>query len=220
MGWVQLVCPPALTLNSTRGCPTLRSPSGRVQVRSLFHPEPPYSGFSSSSNPKMKSRSHHNLGQLPESPEHRMVPFSSQSQSSMTRSQVLASTHQRASSDTDSIAVARQQEGWETRANIIYKTNDMLVLFTGCLVVFTFSSHLSPLVCLIWSLHPSHFPLFLPISCSESFFFLSFYKIFTPVSLFSSDMVLLLFFYNIFYSCRLFSVVCLVNNVFTPVSLS
>uniref|UniRef100_A0A671RBC9 Tyrosine-protein phosphatase non-receptor type 13-like n=2 Tax=Sinocyclocheilus anshuiensis TaxID=1608454 RepID=A0A671RBC9_9TELE len=57
------------------------------------------------------SRSHHNLGQLPESPEHRMVPFSSQSQSSMTRSQVLASTHQRASSDTDSIAVARQQEG-------------------------------------------------------------------------------------------------------------
>uniref|UniRef100_A0A671RBR6 Tyrosine-protein phosphatase non-receptor type 13 n=1 Tax=Sinocyclocheilus anshuiensis TaxID=1608454 RepID=A0A671RBR6_9TELE len=56
-------------------------------------------------------RSHHNLGQLPESPEHRMVPFSSQSQSSMTRSQVLASTHQRASSDTDSIAVARQQEG-------------------------------------------------------------------------------------------------------------
>uniref|UniRef100_A0A8C1Y9I6 Tyrosine-protein phosphatase non-receptor type 13 n=1 Tax=Cyprinus carpio TaxID=7962 RepID=A0A8C1Y9I6_CYPCA len=74
-------------------------------------PEPPYPGFSSSSNPRMKSRSHHNLGQLPESPEHRMVPFSSQSQSSMTHSQVLASTHQRASSDTDSIAVARQQEG-------------------------------------------------------------------------------------------------------------
>ncbi|XP_016408053.1 tyrosine-protein phosphatase non-receptor type 13-like [Sinocyclocheilus rhinocerous] len=74
-------------------------------------PEPPYQGFSSSSNPRMKSRSHHNLGQLPESPEHRMVPFSSQSQSGMPRSQVLASTHQRASSDTDSIAVARQQEG-------------------------------------------------------------------------------------------------------------
>ncbi|XP_016126724.1 tyrosine-protein phosphatase non-receptor type 13-like isoform X2 [Sinocyclocheilus grahami] len=74
-------------------------------------PEPPYQGFSSSSNPRMKSRSHHNLGQLPESPEHRMVPFSSQSQSGMPQSQVLASTHQRASSDTDSIAVARQQEG-------------------------------------------------------------------------------------------------------------
>uniref|UniRef100_A0A671LXJ2 Tyrosine-protein phosphatase non-receptor type 20 n=1 Tax=Sinocyclocheilus anshuiensis TaxID=1608454 RepID=A0A671LXJ2_9TELE len=69
-------------------------------------PEPPYQGFSSSSNPRMKSRSHHNLGQLPESPEHRMVPFSSQSQSGMPRSQVLASTHQRASSDTDSITHA------------------------------------------------------------------------------------------------------------------
>ncbi|XP_073680559.1 tyrosine-protein phosphatase non-receptor type 13 isoform X2 [Garra rufa] len=73
--------------------------------------ELPYPGFSSSSNSRMKSRSHHNLGQLPESPEHRMVPFSSQSQSGMARSQVIASTHQRASSDTDSIAVARQQEG-------------------------------------------------------------------------------------------------------------
>uniref|UniRef100_A0A672Q025 Tyrosine-protein phosphatase non-receptor type 13 n=1 Tax=Sinocyclocheilus grahami TaxID=75366 RepID=A0A672Q025_SINGR len=86
---------------------SLSKGSSRISVP----PEPPYPGFSSSSNPRMKSRSHHNLGQLPESPEHRMVPFSSQSQSSMTHSQVLASTHQRASSDTDSIAVARQQEG-------------------------------------------------------------------------------------------------------------
>ncbi|NP_001083012.2 tyrosine-protein phosphatase non-receptor type 13 [Danio rerio] len=83
-----------------------KSSSSRVSVPS----EPPYPGFSSSSNPRMKSRSHHNLGQLPESPEHRMVPFSSQSQSSMARSQVLASSHQRANSDTGSIAVARQQE--------------------------------------------------------------------------------------------------------------
>ncbi|XP_077050302.1 tyrosine-protein phosphatase non-receptor type 13 isoform X6 [Siphateles boraxobius] len=82
-----------------------KSSSGRVSVP----PEPPYPGFSGS-NPRMKSRSHHNLGQLPESPEHRMVPFSSQSQSSMARSQVLASSHQRASSETDSISVARQQE--------------------------------------------------------------------------------------------------------------
>lgn len=81
-----------------------KSSLGRVSVP----PEPPYPGFSSS-NPRMKSRSHHNLGQLPESPEHRMLPFSSQSQSGMARSQVLAS-HQRASSDTDSISVARQQE--------------------------------------------------------------------------------------------------------------
>ncbi|XP_050949424.1 tyrosine-protein phosphatase non-receptor type 13 isoform X4 [Labeo rohita] len=86
---------------------SLSKSSSRISVP----PEPPYPGFSSSSNPRMKSRSHHNLGQLPESPEHRMVPFSSQSQSSMARSQVIASTHQRASSDTGSIAVARQQEG-------------------------------------------------------------------------------------------------------------
>ncbi len=110
---------------------SLSKGSSRIPVP----PEPSYPGFNSSSNPRMKSRSHHNLGQLPESPEHRMVPFSSQLQSSMTRSQVLASTHQRASSDTDSIAVARQREGWETRVNIIYKTNDILVLFTDCLVV-------------------------------------------------------------------------------------
>lgn len=95
-----------------------KSSSGRISVPS----EPPYPGFSSSSNPRMKSRSHHNLGQLPESPEHRMVPFSSQSQSGMARSQVLASSHQRASSDTDSIAVARQQERWETHS-IIWKLN-------------------------------------------------------------------------------------------------
>uniref|UniRef100_A0A673HXZ8 Tyrosine-protein phosphatase non-receptor type 20 n=1 Tax=Sinocyclocheilus rhinocerous TaxID=307959 RepID=A0A673HXZ8_9TELE len=84
-------------------------------------PEPPYQGFSSSSNPRMKSRSHHNLGQLPESPEHRMVPFSSQSQSGMPRSQVLASTHQRASSDTDSI----------THANV-YLQNKLLL--HSCLI--------------------------------------------------------------------------------------
>lgn len=83
-----------------------KSSSGRVSIP----PEPPYLGFGSTSNPRIKSRSHHNLGQLPESPEHRMVPFSSQSQSGMARSQVIASTHQRASSDTDSIAVGRQQE--------------------------------------------------------------------------------------------------------------
>ncbi|XP_057215875.1 tyrosine-protein phosphatase non-receptor type 13 isoform X2 [Triplophysa rosa] len=72
---------------------------------------PAYPGLNSSSNSKMKSRSHHNLSQLPESPEHRMVPFGSQLQSGMARSQVLVSSHQRASSDTDSILAARQQEG-------------------------------------------------------------------------------------------------------------
>ncbi|XP_072517400.1 tyrosine-protein phosphatase non-receptor type 13 isoform X2 [Salminus brasiliensis] len=70
-----------------------------------------FPGFSSSSNPRLKSRSHHNLGQVPESPEHKVVPFSSQSQSSTVRPLSLAPSHQRASSDTDSITVSRQQEG-------------------------------------------------------------------------------------------------------------
>nr|XP_055035683.1 tyrosine-protein phosphatase non-receptor type 13 isoform X1 [Misgurnus anguillicaudatus] len=74
-------------------------------------PDQSYPGFIGSSNSKMKSRSHHNLGQLPESPEHRLVPFGSQSQSGMARSQMLVSSHQRASSDTDSIIVTRQQDG-------------------------------------------------------------------------------------------------------------
>uniref|UniRef100_A0AAR2JVV5 Tyrosine-protein phosphatase non-receptor type 13 n=1 Tax=Pygocentrus nattereri TaxID=42514 RepID=A0AAR2JVV5_PYGNA len=74
-----------------------------------------FPGFSSSSNPRLKSRSHHNLGQVPESPERRAAPFSSQSQSSTIRPQSLASSHQRASSDTDSITVARQQEGSAAR---------------------------------------------------------------------------------------------------------
>ncbi|XP_051959846.1 tyrosine-protein phosphatase non-receptor type 13 isoform X2 [Xyrauchen texanus] len=80
--------------------------SSRISVP----PEPSYQGLNSSYNARMKSRSHHNLGQLPESPENRMMPFSSQLQSGMGRSQVLATSHQRASSDTDSIAVTRQQE--------------------------------------------------------------------------------------------------------------
>ncbi|XP_051536746.1 tyrosine-protein phosphatase non-receptor type 13-like isoform X3 [Myxocyprinus asiaticus] len=80
--------------------------SSRISVP----PDLSYPGFNSSSNARMKSRSHHNLCQLPESPEHRMMPFSSQPQSGMGRSQVLATSHQRASSDTDSISVNRQQE--------------------------------------------------------------------------------------------------------------
>lgn len=57
-----------------------------------------FPAFSTNSNSRMMSRSHHNLGELPESPEHRAVPFTS--------------VHQRASSDTDSIAVHGQQERW------------------------------------------------------------------------------------------------------------
>ncbi|TRY98648.1 hypothetical protein DNTS_005895 [Danionella cerebrum] len=82
-----------------------KSASNRISVA----PDPHYPGFSSASS-RLKSRSHHNLGQLPESPEHRMMPFSGPLQGGVARSQMIASSHQRASSDTGSITVARQQD--------------------------------------------------------------------------------------------------------------
>ncbi|KAJ8402333.1 hypothetical protein AAFF_G00368220 [Aldrovandia affinis] len=83
-----------------------KAPPGRLQLVG----DALYPGFASSSNPRLMSRSHHNLGQVPESPERRVAPpLSSQSQSSLTRAQLLAS-HHRASSDTDSITAARKQE--------------------------------------------------------------------------------------------------------------
>ncbi|KAL4617322.1 tyrosine-protein phosphatase non-receptor type 13 isoform X9 [Arapaima gigas] len=67
------------------------------------------SNFGSSSNPKLMSRSHHNLGQVPESSEGHVALYGNQSQKSMNQSQPSVS-HQRASSDTDSITVACKQE--------------------------------------------------------------------------------------------------------------
>uniref|UniRef100_A0AAY4EXM6 Tyrosine-protein phosphatase non-receptor type 20 n=1 Tax=Denticeps clupeoides TaxID=299321 RepID=A0AAY4EXM6_9TELE len=61
-----------------------------------------YPGYVPKPNPRLLSRSHHNLGQLPESPEHRAPSYSTQSQSGVPRTQLLAS-HQRASSDTNPI---------------------------------------------------------------------------------------------------------------------
>lgn len=55
-----------------------------------------FPAFGADSSSRMKSRSHHNLGELPESPEHRGAPFTS--------------VHQRASSNTDCIAVHGQPE--------------------------------------------------------------------------------------------------------------
>ncbi|XP_041741271.1 tyrosine-protein phosphatase non-receptor type 13 isoform X2 [Coregonus clupeaformis] len=69
----------------------------------------PYHHHHPSNARLMMSRSHHNLGQVPESPEHRAVPFNSQSQSAVNHAQLLDS-HHRASSDTDSISVAHQQD--------------------------------------------------------------------------------------------------------------
>ncbi|XP_035382781.1 tyrosine-protein phosphatase non-receptor type 13 [Electrophorus electricus] len=71
----------------------------------------PDQGTFPDSSSRMKSRSHHNLGQLPESPEHRAVPFSSQSQSGSVQLQPITLLHQRASSDTDSITINRLREG-------------------------------------------------------------------------------------------------------------
>ncbi|XP_060747703.1 tyrosine-protein phosphatase non-receptor type 13 isoform X3 [Tachysurus vachellii] len=64
--------------------------------RMLSSEDRTFPSFSANSSSRMKSRSHHNLGKLPEAPEHRGAPFTS--------------VHQRASSDTDSIAVHGQQE--------------------------------------------------------------------------------------------------------------
>ncbi|KAJ8338954.1 hypothetical protein SKAU_G00357400 [Synaphobranchus kaupii] len=83
-----------------------RTLPGRLQLAG----DPPHPIFGSNANPRLLSRSHHNLGQVPESAESRAAPpVGSQSQIGLIRTQLLAS-HHRASSDTDSITVARKQE--------------------------------------------------------------------------------------------------------------
>uniref|UniRef100_A0A669C882 Tyrosine-protein phosphatase non-receptor type 13 n=1 Tax=Oreochromis niloticus TaxID=8128 RepID=A0A669C882_ORENI len=84
--------------------------SGSVLVQDELH----FPGFNPAastvlSNPRAMSRSHHNLGQMPESPEDRLAEsYRGQSHSGLSQPQAnqLAShfqQHQRASSDTDSI---------------------------------------------------------------------------------------------------------------------
>uniref|UniRef100_A0A3Q2UZ95 Tyrosine-protein phosphatase non-receptor type 13 n=1 Tax=Haplochromis burtoni TaxID=8153 RepID=A0A3Q2UZ95_HAPBU len=84
--------------------------SGSVLVQDELH----FPGFNPApstvlSNPRAMSRSHHNLGQMPESPEDRLAElYHGQSHSGLSQPQAnqLAShfqQHQRASSDTDSI---------------------------------------------------------------------------------------------------------------------
>ncbi|XP_029921102.1 tyrosine-protein phosphatase non-receptor type 13 isoform X2 [Myripristis murdjan] len=99
-----------------------KAPSGRL----LSQEELRFPGFNPGptihSNPRVMSRSHHNLGQMPESPERR-VPvsaggsYSGQSHSGLSQAQPnqLAShyqQHHRASSDTDSISnsISHQQD--------------------------------------------------------------------------------------------------------------
>nr|XP_023684421.1 tyrosine-protein phosphatase non-receptor type 13 isoform X2 [Paramormyrops kingsleyae] len=78
--------------------------------RPLLTGDSPYSSFGSNSNPKLMSRSHQNLGQVPESPESQAQLYSNQSQMNLKQTQV-PSSHHRASSDTESITVARKQQG-------------------------------------------------------------------------------------------------------------
>lgn len=89
-----------------------KAPSGPVLVQDDLH-FPGYNPAASAvlSNPRVMSRSHHNLGQMPESPEQQMAELSLDGQSlrglSQAQAGLLAShlqQHQRASSDTDSIS--------------------------------------------------------------------------------------------------------------------
>lgn len=167
MGWVQLVCPPALTQNSTRGCLTLRSPSARVRVGSLFLPNRPIQGSAAAPTPGWKvdpiitwvsCLSRQSTGWCLSVANHRAAWH--------IHKCLHQHTNVQAPTRTPSL-LPDSRKGERRVQTFIYKTHDILVLFTGCLVVFTFASHLSPLFSLIRSLHPSHFPIFVPTICSE-----------------------------------------------------
>ncbi|XP_047425832.1 tyrosine-protein phosphatase non-receptor type 13 isoform X2 [Mugil cephalus] len=82
-----------------------KAPSGSILVQDELR----FPGFNPApfmSNPRMMSRSHHNLAQMPESLEQRMaVSYHGQSQNRLSQGNQVAShqQHQRASSDTDSV---------------------------------------------------------------------------------------------------------------------
>ncbi|TKS84339.1 Tyrosine-protein phosphatase non-receptor type 13 [Collichthys lucidus] len=88
-----------------------RHQSGPILVQDELH-FPGFNPMASTihSNPRIMSRSHHNLGQMPESPEHRVAEsYRGQSHSGLSQAlpnQVAShfQQHQRASSDTDSIS--------------------------------------------------------------------------------------------------------------------
>lgn len=88
-----------------------KAPSGPILVQDDLH-FPGYNPAASVafSNPRIMSRSHHNLGQMPESPEQQLAEsYHGQSHRGLSQAQpnLLASNmqqHQRASSDTDSLS--------------------------------------------------------------------------------------------------------------------
>lgn len=81
-----------------------RAPSGPMIVQDELH----FPGFNPAastvlSNPRVMSRSHHNLTQMPESAEHRLAEaYRGQSQTNQVAAHF--QQHQRASSDTDSLS--------------------------------------------------------------------------------------------------------------------
>lgn len=93
-----------------------KAPPGHI----LVHDDPHFPGFNPASstivtNPRIMSRSHHNLGQMPESPEHRMAKsYQGQLQSPLSQapaSQVAShfQQHQRASSDSNSLLLQQEK---------------------------------------------------------------------------------------------------------------
>ncbi|XP_062868061.1 tyrosine-protein phosphatase non-receptor type 13 [Trichomycterus rosablanca] len=99
----------AISMASLAASATTSTRSNPESLRRIPSPEEgAFPGLSAASNSRLKSRSHHNLAQVPESPEHRVGHYISHLQGE--RSQAFLSPHQRAGSDTDSIAVDAQPE--------------------------------------------------------------------------------------------------------------
>uniref|UniRef100_A0A671V945 Tyrosine-protein phosphatase non-receptor type 13 n=1 Tax=Sparus aurata TaxID=8175 RepID=A0A671V945_SPAAU len=74
------------------------------------------------SNPRIMSRSHHNLGQMPESPEHQVAEsYRGQNQAQPNQLASHFQQHQRASSDTDSLA--HQQNNTVTHSSPAWSLN-------------------------------------------------------------------------------------------------
>ncbi|KAM9450564.1 tyrosine-protein phosphatase non-receptor type 13 isoform 2-T2 [Clarias gariepinus] len=87
----------AVSLSSLAASATMSTRSNPDSIKRMSSSEErAFPSFSTNSSSRMKSRSHHNLGELPESPKHQEMPFTS--------------VHHRASSDTDSITVHGPQE--------------------------------------------------------------------------------------------------------------
>lgn len=105
-----------------------KAPPGPILVQDDLH----FPGFNPASTaiityPRVMSRSHHNLGQMPESPEHRVAKsyqgqlHSPLSQASTSQVASHFQQHQRASSDSNSLLL--QQDKWVQRVETQSKTH-------------------------------------------------------------------------------------------------